>query len=232
MKTLFCLQPEFANTREAMSVIRGCRALGWDYVCKRECPSDAIPVGSVEYCEQYLPKADGTIDFFPYFLRGHLHRRMELAYRLGEPDALPTFYKDATRWKSSRWTSRVVPAGEKVPEDILFYQSTAVLWEQEWRYYVADRVVLSSGWYDGQDDDEPAPPLPYICWPDGYCGAVDFGRFRFTENGQTHFALVEAHAPFACGWYGEDHLAYTMWLAEGWAYWQANPFVFRLPNGR
>lgn len=222
-RTLFCIQPEFADTRESMAVIKGCRALGWDYCCRRECPPDAIPVGSVEFCEQSLPAETAPIDFFPEFLRGHLHREVVGPRLIREPLPEPRFVKLATAWKSRAFPSQVVAAGEWVPTDILFYSAEPVRFVQEWRYYVSDRAVLATGWYDGLDEEEPAPPLPRIDWPNGYCGAVDFGRL---STGQ--LALVEAHAPFAAGWYGDDHSAYTMWLAEGWRYLQKNASIFRL----
>jgi hypothetical protein len=80
----------------------------------------------------------------------------------------------------------------------------------EWRYYVANGDVVTTGWYRGEDEDKPAPELP-VEWPEGFSGAVDFGEL---EDG--HLALVEAHAPFACGWYGERHEDYARWQLEAW----------------
>lgn len=45
-----------------------------------------------------------------------------------------------------------------------------------------------------------------------YCGAVDLGTTR--EGGG--LTLVEAHHPYACGWYGTSAEAWVLWLLEGW----------------
>lgn len=75
---------------------------------------------------------------------------------------------------------------------------------------MADGDLITTGWYDGNDENEDAPMVGAM-WPKGFSGAVDFGRLI-----DGRIALVECHAPFACGWYGDDHKDYALWLAIGW----------------
>jgi hypothetical protein len=58
--------------------------------------------------------------------------------------------------------------------------SSVVKFTQEWRYYIANGKVLTTGWYDGDNEDEIAPELN-VNYPSGYCGAVDFGRLETGE---------------------------------------------------
>jgi hypothetical protein len=89
--------------------------------------------------------------------------------------------------------------------------SSPVKFTQEWRYYVYAGRIVTSGWYDGDNEEEPAPKLN-IKWPVNFCGAVDFGRV------DGRIQLVESHEPFACGWYGEssDNCKYTWWQYCSW----------------
>jgi hypothetical protein len=63
-----------------------------------------------------------------------------------------------------------------------------------------------------------------IDWPKGWCGAADFGRLSSGE-----IALVECHHPYACGWYGEDHSAYVIWVVEGWKMMQRLAIALKNP---
>ena len=74
----------------------------------------------------------------------------------------------------------------------------------EWRYYVLGGNIITSGWYDGSRESA-APSLQYS-FPGHFSGAGDFG-----ETEDETIELVESHAPFACGWYGEDHEAFIEW---------------------
>ncbi|MFM7012647.1 MAG: ATP-grasp domain-containing protein, partial [Betaproteobacteria bacterium] len=91
----------------------------------------------------------------------------------------------------------------------LWWVSDVVRFENEWRYYVADGDVVAVGWYDGTDEDLPPPPLN-VDWPSGFSGAVDFGLVT------GEMTLVEAHAPFACGWYGDDPELFVLWQTIAW----------------
>lgn len=174
-------------------------------VIRRDFPLPGeIPIGSVEFCRDAF--GEHRLDFYPEFLNNWLHRQVS---RVSSGHLLvPRFVKDATAWKSD-WVSRVMPAGSALAEGD-WWVSEPVTFMQEWRYYVANGEVVTTGWYAGEDDNESAPALD-IEWPDGFSGAVDFGRLDTDE-----IALVEAHAPFACGWYGEGHADYARWCAEAW----------------
>lgn len=119
------------------------------------------------------------------------------------------FVKSAEEFK--KWPPKIIKKGEPLPTEYLVI-SDVVQFVQEWRYYVANGEVLATGWYDGSNEYEPAPELN-IKWPKDFCGAVDFGRLSTGE-----IALVESQAPYACGWYGDNHDAYIEWLIKGWSY--------------
>jgi len=147
-------------------------------------------------------------DFYPTWLEHWMHREYCVERNDGVA-VIPTFVKSAESYKA--WPAKLVKAGERYPEGLICI-SGLVTFVQEWRYYVADGEVVATGWYDGRDEDEPAPKLN-ILWPAGFCGAVDFGRL---DDGK--IALVESHHPYACGWYGDDHVAYLNWLISGFEY--------------
>lgn len=213
----FCLQPG-ESTREKTAIWSGSRKLDYEVTSYEYCRPGYIPIGSVEYCEFVAPEQPTTKDFYPQFLRPLLYRRVwltHLGFAGGSVFDKDVFVKRADAWKSD-FESRVVLAKEIVPVGD-YWLSDPVQFVQEWRYYVAKGVVICSGWYAGLDEDEPAPKLD-IQWPSNYSGAVDFGRLA---DGRT--ALVEAHAPFACGWYGDDPCEYTYWQAEAWKQWAERP---------
>lgn len=208
----FCLQSG-ESTREKTAIYTGARKLGYEVTSVEHCPPGCIPIGTVEFCEAVAPEQPKIKDFYPEFLASRLLRSVFLAsvFSASATVCTPRFFKPATKWKSE-FESRVVAAGESVPEDY-YWLSEIVEFAQEWRYYVACGTVICSGWYAGLDEDEPAPVLD-VQWPSDYSGAVDFGRLL-----DGRIALVEAHAPFACGWYGEDPREYTYWQAEAWNQW-------------
>lgn len=196
-------QPGY-DGREFVKGIAGARSLGYATGWGASHPPAYAPIGDVEWCERILGRCP-TPDFAPKWLSGWFHRKLALEATGVAPRTV--FAKSAEAYK--RFPARIYQAGEPMPPGILLI-SDVVEFTQEWRYYVADGCVLATGWYDGIDDDEPAPDLA-IDWPEGWCGAVDFGRL---SNGK--IALVESQHPYACGWYGDDHAAFAMWVVEGW----------------
>lgn len=201
------IQPGYSG-REAIKGAEGARRLGMDvYWGKR--PADVsrcAPIGDVPFCEALLPEKP-VPDFYPEFLRPW--RRRHIGFSCGVIPYGEWFVKSTAGYKDV--TPRIVRYSDwgLVEFGKLAY-SEVVTFAQEWRYYVADGCVLETGWYDGNDDMEPAPDLG-IEWPEGWHGAADFGRLDTGE-----LALVECQAGYACGWYGEDHAAYVMWLTECW----------------
>lgn len=213
-RAMFSIQRGYTG-REANAIVYSANWLGRG-VCWENTASDGtIPVGAVEYCEPLF--GAHLRDFYPDFLKPWLCRGIwsyENDHEMKLGMVAPVFIKCATAWKAPV-ESRLWSAGEILPPG-QWWMSDPVTFEQEWRYYVADGSLVTTGWYLGNDEDEPSPKLS-VEWPEGFSGAVDFGRLT---DGQ--IALVECHAPFACGWYGDDHTDYAFWQAVAWerrAWW-------------
>lgn len=200
-----------SSSREQMAVVRAAKSLGCGYSFDRVCPAGAIPIGDVPYCEAEFGRQPRVKIFFPRFLDQFVSRRIEM-YSSEQPRSrpfdAPHFVKCATEWKSDI-PSRVWSADDGLPAG-LSYVSDVVTFVDEWRYYVADGCLVASGWYSGEHEDAAAPEV-HVTWPTGFSGAVDFGVL---DDGRLE--LVEAHAPFACGWYGDDPSDYVLWQAIAW----------------
>jgi len=199
----FCIQKGYSG-REVNAVLDGAVRMGVGVCWSEEALDGCVPVGTVEFCAPVF--GDHRVDFFPGFLwdllnRGVCRTTKGQLYR-------PMFVKDATAWKSD-YVTELKPSGYILPPGD-WWVSEPVTFVNEWRYYVANGRVVTTGWYAGEDEDAPASPCE-VEWPEGFSGAVDFGVL---ENGTV--SLVECHAPFACGWYGERHEDYARWLWESW----------------
>ena len=218
MKT-FWIQHGYSG-REALKVMDIAPKMGHKVNWGKNPPQDIIPIGDVEFCESFLVRPPMP-DFAPLWLRHFWHRKIYLGMmaRLEENERFASedsFVKSASKYKA--FPAKIVKAGELWPHGLLVI-SEVVKFDQEWRYYVADGQVLATGWYDGTNEDEPAPELN-IEWPADFCGAVDFGRLTTGE-----IALVESQHPYACGWYGDDHVSYINWLIKGWDYMLRHPRI-------
>ena len=209
MKT-FWIQHGYTG-REALKVMDFASKMGHEVKWGKNPSENIIPIGDVEFCESFLDYKP-TPDFAPTWASSYLHRAVWKFPVFNENETLAqedVFVKSAESYKA--WPAVIIKAGGVMPKGILLL-SEVVIFVQEWRYYVADGKVLTTGWYDGSDENEPAPELN-IKWPEHFCGAVDFGRLSTGE-----IALVESQDPYACGWYGDDHKAYIEWLIKGWEY--------------
>lgn len=204
---MFCLQRSGESSREQLAIINASRKLGYSYCFADACKEGMIPIGDVPFCEAVFGPQPHLKCFYPSFLQKYITRHIQ-AWNNQPLVLFRLFAKDSTEWKSS-FASRVLEAGEEVPRRLLLI-SDVVEFTNEWRYYVADGEVVTTGWYQGENEDMPAPSLN-IAWPAGFSGAVDFGTL---QDGTIE--LVEAHAPFACGWYGEDNELYALWQAAAW----------------
>jgi len=174
-------------------------------------PKDFIPVGSVEWCRQFL-KNPVIPDYYPIFLNNLLFRKV------WKSDTWPLgrriFIKPADTYK--RFTGFVTNGGYKGKKRPPYWCSDVVKFNNEWRYYIADGQILTAEWYFGDEINTPdAPDCINLSVPADFCGAVDLGELSTGE-----IALVEANHPFACGWYGKDHDKYVEWLIKGWTYMQ------------
>ena len=207
----FCLQSG-ESTREKTTIYVGARELGYKVTSSKICPKDHIPIGDVQYCEVVTPNREAMfIDLYPEFLKDHFHRQIVLAWFGPNNEWMSRkrgFLKRADQWKPD-FKSRIVERSEII-ENNYYYWSEPVAFLQEWRYYIAEGKLITTGWYDGSDEDEAAPDLN-INWPSDYNGAVDFGRL---DDGK--IALVEAHAPCACGLDGENQSDYCQWQYKDW----------------
>jgi hypothetical protein len=209
---MILIQPHF-DGREVIKAMQGCRELGVEWICGPAdyAGPDSVPIGDVEFCESvlaHLGYARPVPDFYPGFISGWMHRTWDRICVTGsEFLTCPMFVKSGGGYKVGE--TGLKPEGYRLPRGIV-YLSEPVQFVQEWRYYVANGEVLASGWYDGSDENEPAPVLP-IAWPKTLSGAVDFGRLA-----DGRIALVESHHPYACGWYGDDSEMWVLWLIEAW----------------
>lgn len=195
--------------REGLTVMRHAKDIGYKVGWGSNPVENFIPVGDVDYCESRL-KRKPKPNFAPLWLADYFHRKIETIYSGVQFELTlkkDCFVKSADEYK--KYPAKVYKVGETLPFGSLLL-SDVVEFTQEWRYYVSKGEILATGWYSGDDEDEIAPELN-LDWPSDYSGAVDFGRLTTGE-----IALVEAQDGYACGWYGDDGIAYTRWLAECW----------------
>jgi hypothetical protein len=174
-------------------------------------PEGFIPVGSVEWCLNFLKKPV-IPDYYPTFLEKLLFRKV------WKTDTWPLgkkiFIKPADKYK--RFTGFVTNGGYKGKKRPPYWCSDVVRFQNEWRYYIADGQILDASWYFGDEINTPdAPDCIKMVVPSDFCGAIDLGELSTGE-----IALVEVNHPFACGWYGKDHDKYVEWLIKGWTYMQ------------
>lgn len=212
--TRIILQPG-NSSRETLKAYCAARSLGVECVCTSQVLPGDVPVGDVPYCESVMVAQGIAVpkpDFYPSWLACWMKREFHYvpANTMIVRSFRPWFVKPAGAYKSE--PARIVRALHPFPQGY-YVASEVVQFTQEWRYYVADGEIVTTGWYDGDNEDEPAPQLTGIDWPSDFCGAVDFGRLDTGE-----IALVESHHPYACGWYGDDEELFLLWLIAGWEY--------------
>lgn len=193
------------STREQMAIHNAYRDT-ISYFYRRSPSPNTIAVGSVDYCLKILPKQAEIINFYPKFLSGYFGRNIRLASR--EDISPGKFVKSAQTFKSD-FTGIVTDSSVHSLKDGHYWISDVVEFKNEWRYYVAKGDVITTEWYDGDDEDKPAPSIN-VNWPENFSGAVDFGE----SDGK--ILLVESHPSFACGWYGEKANDYAYWLITSW----------------
>jgi len=183
------------------------------------CSEDLVPSGSVEWCTKALGK-EVVPDYFPDFMKDHIHRKVWKSDKwiLGEK----LFVKPANRHK--RFTGFITTGTYSKKKRPPLIYSEIVYFINEWRYYITDGKVIAREWYWGEDENAPKFDL-YISGikvPKNWSGTLDMGLLRRSHlkdiNQWGDFALIEAHPPFACGWYGKDIEPYLQWLIDGWCY--------------
>lgn len=213
----FSIQKDEACSREGVAVHSECVLNKWPVkICNNpfDVLPDSTPCGTVEWCLKVLGK-NVEPDYYPSFLSNYLNRKV---WRTSEwPVGKCIFIKPSDRYK--RFTGFVTNGGYKKKQKGPYWCSDVVHFKNEWRYYISNGVVLTSGWYSGDEIKEPFPPELEIDLPKDYCGALDFGT---TTELPGVLTLVEANHPFACGWYGRNNKAYVKWLVDGWKFVKSN----------
>lgn len=206
----FSIEPHDLDfpSREFIAVCSSSRN-GTTWKVSKEPIDGSVPIGSVSYCEKLLKERQINVDFFPSFLSSHLNRDISNFSVHFSPYTLRErfFLKDKSGWKTD-FVSRVYEVGEVIPIGE-YIKSEIVKFENEWRYYILEGEVISTGWYMGEDEEEPAPDLDFKI-PTWYNGSIDMGRVGKT------LSVVESHAPYACGWYGDKHFDYVFWQYNAW----------------
>lgn len=217
MAPRFYLQSGYKG-KETASIVYSYDREDYSYSARHEYQKGQIPVGSVEFVEQYI--GIRIPNYFPEFLDNYLHREVrwiEGLYSIEDEDCF--FAKPADRHK--RFEARIIFGYDKYEPNFYSWQngpywiSDITFFVDEWRYYVANGKVLAAYWYDGRDKEEVEAPSLNINWPKDFCGAVDFGRM---SDGK--IALVENNLPYGCGWYGSygDGKVYGEWLEAGFEF--------------
>jgi len=182
-------------------------------------PKDSIPIGSVDWCEKVY--GHFTPDYYPKILKDTFNRNIYLDdYKNVKNKKI--FIKPALKYKT--WNGHINELNEDIDE--LVWCSDIIEIENEWRYYIANGECFASVWYDGVITDKEIisgikPPDPIdlsnsntvnlldILKENNYYGVVDFCMTK-----QNKFTLVEAHHPYAFGWYTDDYITYGKYLIE------------------
>jgi len=196
MVPTFSIQQAYSG-REATAIAVAAPPLGLSYRRSEHPIPGAIPIGSVEYCQQ---TTNYPVTFFPPSIYHMIHR--EHLFSFGNTRlVLPSYVKDLSGWKTP-FETRCYPSGTILPEGHWLI-SKPLPPGNEWRYYVVQGETVSVGWYRGDYEDKPHPELSF---PKDITGTVDIME---TPCG---LELLEYHAPIACGWYGEGYDDYVIWL--------------------
>jgi hypothetical protein len=198
---------------ESLALIQYCILKDIKYIIvnkKEKCPQDYVPSGSVEWCLYSLDK-EIKPNYYPVWLKNYLCRK--IWYTDKWPLGQKVFIKPSDRYK--RFTGFITFGNYSKKKKPPFVCSEVISFKNEWRYYITQGEVIAKEWYFGDDINMPKAPELNINIPIDFYGTIDFG---ITDKNQ--FVLVEAHHPFACGWYGKQHELYFQWLIDGWKYMQ------------
>lgn len=210
--TGFALQKQRLDDKEEKAILHYCIMDRIPYkFCSSpgEAPTGYIPVGTVKWCENFLPKDRVVPNYYPDFMKDYLFRKVWRADTW--PMEKGVFVKPADRHK--RFTGISTVGGYRKKKKGPYWCSEVVKFVNEWRYYVADGKILAGEWYWGDEVNTPDAPVFDVVIPAGFCGTLDMG---ILDTGE--LALVEVHPPYACGWYGKDYRVYAEWIIKGWEY--------------
>lgn len=171
-------------------------------------PEGFIPIGSVEWVQSHFSENIKS-NHYPDWLKDHLYRNIWESndWILGRK----LFVKPSD--KEKRFTGFVTSGTYRKKKKPPFYYSDVVTFVNEWRYYISSGKVLEGCWYCGDEVNTPDAPDLNIHIPEDFFGTLDFGHLTTGE-----FALVEAHNPYACGYYGKNAEKFLQWTIDGWEY--------------
>jgi hypothetical protein len=171
-------------------------------------PEGYIPIGSVEWVQSHFAESIKS-NHYPEWLKGYLFRNIweSNEWILGRK----LFVKPSD--KEKRFTGFVTTGTYKKKKKPPFFYSDVVTFINEWRYYISAGKVLEGCWYWGDEINTPEAPELSIKIPKDFFGTLDFGTLSTGE-----FALVEAHNPYSCGYYGKDAEKFLQWTIDGWEY--------------
>jgi hypothetical protein len=204
-----CFHPK-DDSKEKQQLLAYCNAKDIPYSINKICPKKYIPIGSIDWVlKQYGQNIKP--DYYPEFCRNYLFRDIWITDIWPLNDAC--FIQPGSKYK--RFTGFIHKAGsyKGKKRNEAFVCSKIVNFVNEWRYYISNGKILSGEWYWGDEINTPNAPELKIKIPEFWCGTLDFG---LTDNNQ--FALVEAHHPFSCGYYGKNWELYLQWLIDGWVF--------------
>lgn len=200
----FQIEKSHINSCESKIISYFCLLNGVDkiYVNEPKLRENIIPFGSVEFCEKYY--GHFTPNYYPEFLNKFISRKIWYAQEIPLEKC---FIKPADTYK--RFTGKISNKLEGDERSGPYWCSEIVNFEKEWRVYVVNGEILCSYFYIGEG--EGAPPVINVKFPDNFCGAIDFGILN------KKIELIEAHHPFAIGWYGgfSDAKKYIEFLEKG-----------------
>ncbi len=174
-------------------------------------PNGFIPCGSVEFCEDVLGYHVKP-NYFPDEFEHLIGREVWCSDKYPLDRKLEVFIKPADRYKRFDGQILYFDTPYKSPPYIF---SDVVHFVNEWRIYMYRGIIFSAEWYAGDEINTPDIPTDYLykLQYTAFTGAVDVG-----VTDKDEFLIVEAHHPYACGWYGKKYKFFVQWLIHGWKY--------------
>lgn len=172
-----------------------------------------LPIGSVPFMQEAMRLA-GIVEpanmSYPRCLQHHLLRRLALtskAHVVGAMFVKPVQTKLFTGFVLADPLAdpEHVAAYQAVPEVTPVWVSTPVIWQSEWRVYVAHHKILGMGRYDDKEEGAPIPSRTEITAMIQELAAVAGSPAAYSldvgvlSTGET--ALVECNDAWALGYY-------------------------------
>jgi hypothetical protein len=182
-----------------------------------------IPIGSVEFCSEYLKLNNKEIPkhiSYPKALLPFLKR--DIKQEIYENVQDDYFVKPVEQIKL--FTGHIKgEEHETLPEkinNVLVWSSPKVTFVAEWRYYIKNKEILGFSRYDDSDDEYPEPNIEIVheaikIFDDSPIAYVlDFGLLDNEE-----IALVEVNDAWALGYYTWGNMSeekYVEMITERW----------------